>query len=48
MCEHVTQDMMSELVQDQVCIYRQDWFSQLEVDMNGDAKVMNKHVGCGG
>ena len=25
----------------------QDWFSQSEADMNGDAKVMGEHVGCG-
>ena len=25
----------------------QDWFSQLEADVNGDARLMGEHVGCG-
>ena len=26
----------------------QDWFSRLEADVNGDARLMGEHIGCGG
>ena len=47
MREHVTQDMMSELIQDRVRIYCQDRFSQSKADVDGGAKVMGKLVGSG-